>query len=271
MGTGDREPLGTRRAGTAAVDAGGPQPGTRPGGMLSAATDSLGGGLLQRKLARRLAQRSPAGPAAGGQKGPKKTATADEVKAIQALIDQALQAEDAAKVLEDQAKALRAAGSAEAGAREREAHQKRLAAGGFKQQAINLAVTAYGIDSSHVKKLLYDDSQPDSETGDRSVTIGRDAFHDPGWLGSTIAHEVEEHVNEQDMKGHAYDGPQGRRLNEIQAYDHEITNAPRFGLTPEQVAGLRRNRQHYLEGLDEKHRERRQKGDYTMEPGHEEE
>jgi hypothetical protein len=269
MGVRDWERAGRGSSDKAGGDAG-LRPGDPPSGMMAAATEALGGGMLQRKLARRLVQRSAAGPAPGGRQGPKKTATPDEVKAIQALIDQALQAEHDAASLEEQAAALRAAGDPQAAARERQAHQKRLAARGFKQQAINLAVTAYGIDSSHVKKLLYDDSEVDSETDERSVSIGRDAFRDPGWLGSTIAHEVEEHVNQQDIKGHAYEGDQGRRLNEIEAYDHEITNAPRFGLTREQVAGLRRNRQHYLDGLDRKHQERRLKGDYTMEPGHEE-
>lgn len=233
-------------------------------GLLGVAAANVGGALLQRKVARRLAQRKAAAP--------KKSATPTEVKAIQALIDQAIAAEQIAAAIEAETRALRDAKDARAADKERAAFVKRKEAGGLKQQAVNLAVAAYGIDITHVKSLLYSDSDTDSETDDEGrVTIGKGAFTDPGCLASTIAHESEVHVNQQLAKGRNYDGQQGRALNEVQAYDWEISNAPRFGLTKDQVAGLRRNRAHYMQFIDAKHQQRRQHGDYTMEKGHEDE
>jgi hypothetical protein len=227
----------------------------------------------------------PQGPVRRPQ-APKKSATPDEARAIQQKLDAGHEADRSAAELELRAQKLKEAKDSGAAAAERAAHAKRLEAGGIKQEAINLAVTAYGIDITHVKSLLYDDDpfNHDSETDDEGNVTIRDgaltdpanpasprkgAFTDPANLASTIAHESEVHVNQQNMKGRNYHGPQGFALNEIQGYDFEIASAPRFGMTPKEIEGLRTNRDHFLNLLQEKYKQRRLKGDYTLEKGHE--
>jgi hypothetical protein len=206
---------------------------------------------------------------------PKKSATKAEVAAIQTLMDRAKKADAAAAKLENEAEILQFHEDKNFRAKEREAHAMRRTARGLKQEAMNAAVSAFGIDITHVKKLLYSDDTMGraSETeDDNSVAIGDSAFdQNPAWLASTIAHEAEAHVNLQGHRGRAYGGPQGRRLNEIQAYDWELTNAKRFGLSPEQIATIKRMRAHYLDDLSDHYKKRRAAGNYTMEPGKEEE
>jgi hypothetical protein len=230
-------------------------------------TEQLTVASAQPAVARTTGVQAKSNPAA-----PKKFATQAEVAAIQALIDQAKQAKQAAVKLAGEAETLQRTGDHKgAAAKEHEADAQRRAARGFKQQAITAAVAAYGIDISHVTSLLYSSTNPDgdAETDGRDITIGDAAFVDPGSLASTIAHEAEVHVNLQSMKGRDYDGPQGRRLNEVQAYDWEIAQANRFGLTKDEVAGLRRNRAHYMEGLSPDNQKRRLAGDYSLPKGHE--
>jgi len=141
-----------------------------------------------------------------------------------------------------------------------------------KRQAIAEAASAYGIDTTHVSKIGYgpDNDDGSSETDDeRAVTIGDDAFASPGWLASTIGHEAEVHAK-QVHEGRDYGGAQGRALIETEAYDWEIRQAPRFGLTPKEIDSARRSRAHYLDGLDPDIRKRRDQGDYTMPKGREE-
>jgi hypothetical protein len=74
--------------------------------------------------------------------------------------------------------------------------------------------------------------------------IGRAAFidddgspHTPGWLASTIAHERNIHigqlyaVNPVDSGNNWANKGGGYHVNEIQAYDFEIRNASRFGIS----------------------------------------
>lgn len=247
-----------------------------PPSLLAAGTSALGAGLIQRKLARRAAARTDGTvvqrKAAAGGRAPKKSATPEEVKAIQRLIDLAIDADSQAEIAEADAEAQKHRG--DKGAREtgNRAHGLRLKARRFRQEAITLAVAAYGIDIHHAKSVMYGQTiDGGSETDDDgNVTIGDDAFSSPGWLASSIAHEAEVHVGQQNAKGRNYGGNQGRALNEVQAYDWEIGQAKRFGLTKKQVESLRQLRSHYLDRLDRQHREQRQRGDYSLEKGHEE-
>jgi hypothetical protein len=210
--------------------------------------------------------------AEGPRRGPKKTATKEEAAEIQGLIDRAHEADREAVALEKEAQEMAERHDKGAHQKALDADAKRRSARGMKQEAIAHAVSAYGIDITHVKSLLYDrsNSDGDSETDGRTVTIGDAAFTSPGNLGSTIAHESEVHVNRQTMKGRVYEGPEGNALNEVEAYDYEIAGAARFGLTKEDIAGLRRNRAHYMAHLGHDALDRRAKGDYTMPKGHEE-
>src|SRR5262249_50282745 len=77
---------------------------------------------------------------------PKRSATKAEVVAIQSLMSRARQADADVARLENEAEVMRFYEDEGAVAKEREAHAKRLASRGLKQEAIDAAVSAYGID-----------------------------------------------------------------------------------------------------------------------------
>jgi hypothetical protein len=95
------------------------------------------------------------------------------------------------------------------------------------------------------------------------VRIGRAAFRSAAWLASTIAHEVEVHVNRQAMAGQWYTDPEGAALQEVEAYDYEIQNAARFGLSTAEVAELRERRRFYYQWLSAAYQAKADVGDYT--------
>jgi len=213
------------------------------------------------------------GPATKKQGAQKKFANKQEIAAIQKTLDAARKAEAEAQKLAEEADDLAVIKAPGARAKKLEHAAKVREAQGLKQRAIAEAVSAYGIDVSKSKSVLYgaDNTDGESETDDEGrVSIGDDAFKTPGWLASTIAHESEVHVNLQLRGGRNYEGNQGRSMNEVEAYDYEIRQAKRFGLTDEQVAGLRRSRSHYLDFLSPDNLKRRGRGDYSLEQGHEE-
>jgi hypothetical protein len=102
----------------------------------------------------------------------------------------------------------------------------------------------------------------------KRVTVGSPAFISWGVLGSTLAHEIEIHVDQSFLKVVATDHLTRLSLNarrlvgkfipslkpsvresfesdgtwaaERQAYIHEIRNAQRFGLTPDEIHSIRR-------------------------------
>ena len=211
-------------------------------------------------------------PPAAKPKGPKKSATKAEVARIQATIHRARKAEAEAGQLGEDAEVMEALKDPHARDKRRQQHAKILEARNAKRQAMTEAISAYGIDITHVSKLGYgwDNDGGQSETDDdRAVSIGDAAFETPGYLASTIAHETEVHAK-QTHEGRSYSGMQGRRLIETEAYDWEIKQAPRFGLTREQLDGTRRLRAHYLDELKPEIRALRDRGVYRMPKGHEE-
>jgi len=98
---------------------------------------------------------------------------------------------------------------------------------------------------------------------DRRVRIGKAAFRSAAWLASTIAHEVEVHVNRQAVAGQWYTDPEGAALQEVEAYDYEIRNPVRFGLSPAEVGELRERRQFYYQWLSAAYQTKADAGDYT--------
>lgn len=146
-----------------------------------------------------------------------------------------------------------------------------LSATGRKMDAIYKALDVYGIDASHVTELTY---VPELGAAaemftDGRVRVGDGAFKSAAWLGSTLAHEIEVHLNGQFLAGRWYTGPMGSNVHHVEAYDHEIANATRFGLSKEELASLTRRRNaHYLR-LDSDYRARVDAGIYDMKPGEE--
>ena len=104
------------------------------------------------------------------------------------------------------------------------------------------------------------------------IELGRAAFaHSPGWLGSTIYHEL---CHAQQMLGptcQSYrrggfrpiepiktEGPrkyalptQGGAMNEVEAYDLELSMVEYFGLTTNEVARLETGKLYYYSALNE--------------------
>jgi len=72
------------------------------------------------------------------------------------------------------------------------------------------------------------------------VLIGPPAFSSWGMLGSTLAHEIEVHCNQNHLFYTAIDmiGLDGHRFAEEAAYGYEISNAKRFGLNPFEMSEI---------------------------------
>jgi hypothetical protein len=117
----------------------------------------------------------------------------------------------------------------------------------LKQSAINRAIAAYGIDVRNVPfGVAY---SPHGGMRDREgatyvdgdgtirVEIGDEAFASAARLGSTIAHEVEVHVNRQVVNGifFASADEQGWLIQEVEAYDYELASKERFGLSADEI------------------------------------
>lgn len=140
-----------------------------------------------------------------------------------------------------------------------------------KQDAIDKAIEHYNIDISGAKKVVYDKNHiGDAEALSNGVVkVGEASLKSPGWLASSIAHETEVHVNNQLNEGKWYTGPEGSALQEVEAYDYEIANADRFGLSDEEVEKLKKRRKEYYDQLSPDYQKQADAGDYTMKPGDE--
>jgi hypothetical protein len=130
-------------------------------------------------------------------------------------------------------------------------------------EAIQLTIKYYKIDASIAKSITYDSSVSGeaSTTQSGKVSMGDVAFATPGWLASSIQHEL---VHVQQIKDRWYLGPQGTAINEIEAYDLEIRNAEQNALTDDQIKDLQKRRKDYYDLLDEENKKRIDNGDYTL-------
>lgn len=121
---------------------------------------------------------------------------------------------------------------------------------GDKQGAIQEAIKQYGVDTSAMKggPTYSAELEIDGKTHqDGTVQIGDSAFNSPGWLASTISHE---NLHAQQLKdGRWYTDETGTALNEVEAYDHELANAEKFGLSGAEVEAVKARRAESLEGL----------------------
>ncbi len=181
-----------------------------------------------------------------------------KVKELQKIIDQLHKLDKQAAKLEKQGKAD-------------EAEAQRQASAALKEQAIDKAIDAYDIDVSNAKFVDYDANTSGEGGANKKgeIRLGDDAFKSASWLGSTIGHESEIHINQQLQKGNWYTGPQGTALQEVQAYQYEIDNAKRFGTSRKNLKDLKGRRKSHMADLSEDYQDRAKAGDYTMKAGEE--
>lgn len=135
----------------------------------------------------------------------------------------------------------------------------------YHQFAVDEAIKQYGIDVSAVNGKVAYNADTDGEgltLKDGTVTIGDDAFTTPGWLASSIGHEAL-HA-EQIRDGRFNDTSQGVAMNEVEAYDWEIRNADRFGLSEAEKATINRRRDTKYGRLSDDNKARADQGNYTV-------
>ena len=121
---------------------------------------------------------------------------------------------------------------------------------GDKDGAIAEAAKQYKIDISNANgtpKYNANTAGEGATTKDRKVSIGDAAFSSPGWLASSVGHEM---VHTQQAADRWYTDPQGTAINEIEAYDWEIKHAPDNGLSDAEVAELKKRRTNYYNDLN---------------------
>ena len=81
------------------------------------------------------------------------------------------------------------------------------------------------------------------------VTLGPSAFSSPGWLISTKMHEIIVHGG-QAASGRWYTDAKGDNINEVEAYDAELADSTKNGLTREEIDELLKRRKAYYDDLD---------------------
>lgn len=132
----------------------------------------------------------------------------------------------------------------------------------LSQESIDTAMAMYGI------KVPQSAMHPILDTGieDRGLTtmtgfgrklevrIGPAAFESWALLGSTLAHEIEVHCNQNFGYIRLLDflGMSGTLNAEREAYQHEIQHARRFGLNPIEVKHIRATMDYYYPSSFEK-------------------
>jgi hypothetical protein len=102
--------------------------------------------------------------------------------------------------------------------------------------------------------------------GTISVLIGDPAFRSAAWLGATIAHEIEVHVDRQIARRVHYlpSNEEGTLIQEVEAYDHELAGADRFGLSSDEVRLVKLRRASAYRQLRWENRRRVDDRLYTM-------
>jgi WXG100 family type VII secretion target len=137
---------------------------------------------------------------------------------------------------------------------------------GDKDGAIAEAIKQYKIDVSTAKgRPKYNAStKGEGETAkDGTVDIGDKAFSSPGWLASSVGHEI---VHTTQAADRWYTDAQGTHINEIEAYDWEIKHAPDNGLTAAEVAELNKRRTSHYNKLTDDNKKIIDGGSYKLPP-----
>jgi len=147
------------------------------------------------------------------------------------------------------------------GNREADATKKRK----LRQEAIELADKYYTPDNSNVKgEPKYDPSVSGEGVADKrgNVKIGEDAFSSPGWLATSKMHEFL-HCD-QAKDGRWVDTTKGENMNETEAYDKELKEAKKSGLTKDEIDEIKKRRKGYYDGLTAANKRKVDGGDYTV-------
>jgi len=137
---------------------------------------------------------------------------------------------------------------------------------GDKDGAIAEAAKQYNIDISTAKGTpKFDASTPGegATSKDGTVNIGSKAFSSPGWLASSVGHEI---VHTKQAADRWYTDAQGTHINEIEAYDWEIKNAAANGLSNAEVAELNKRRTAHYNGLTADNKKIIDGGSYKLPP-----
>lgn len=123
---------------------------------------------------------------------------------------------------------------------------------------INFALEVYGIKSSHVDKISFDEnlySRGEYNVVTNEVSIGPAALVSWGVLGSTLIHEVEVHGN-QGIDKKILLGWQEKLLGksslaalEIEAYESEVRNSHRLGVHIIDLNGIKYHLQEFKNEL----------------------
>ena len=137
---------------------------------------------------------------------------------------------------------------------------------GDKDGAIAEAIKQYGIDVSTAKgtpKFNASTKGEGATSKDGTVNIGSKAFSSPGWLASSVGHEI---VHTQQAADRWYTDPQGTAINEIEAYDWEIKHANDNGLSAAEVTELNKRRKSYYDDLNADNKKIVDGGSYKLPP-----
>jgi hypothetical protein len=110
---------------------------------------------------------------------------------------------------------------------------------------------------------LKGDGKSSKTDGKVKVTLGEETFTTPGWIASTKLHEMVGHGG-QAGGGRWYNDPKGDAINEIEAYDLEIENAKKNGLTDDEINELKKRRKAYYDQLNDANKKRVDEKKYTL-------
>ncbi len=174
-----------------------------------------------------------------------RTATDDQVKEIQKVLDKIKDAEKDGKT--DEVKKL-------------------------KKEAITLADKYYKIPQDNADgepeygpgTTGEGESEPSGEGGKKvKVKLGEKTFTTPGWLASTKLHEIVGHGG-QAAAGHWYVDRKGTAIQEVEAYDLEIENAKKNGLSDAEIADLKKRRKKYYDKLNDDNKKKVDAKNYVL-------
>lgn len=171
--------------------------------------------------------------------------------------------EDYEKKSEEVKNAEKAGDAAAAEKARKEAEQLLEKLKKLRQKAIDLADQYYKPDNTNVFGMpRYDPNvRGEGETSkDGKVKIGEDAFSNPGWLASSKLHE---YIHTDQAKNETWnETAKGTGINECEAYDKEIENAEKSGLSEDEINGIKKRRKAYYDALSTENKAKVDKGDY---------
>ena len=118
------------------------------------------------------------------------------------------------------------------------------------QGEIDAAMKRWGFPKRDTLTVVYDPDLDDvaQTTGDRMIRVGPKAFQSDAYLASTLDHEFTHVEQYMDYRAGKL-GTAGNALNEVEAYNRELSHADRYGLSVDEMAGIRATRDFYYNQL----------------------